>query len=56
MLTNVPQSLGLLALQMGADAVQYTVHEYTWNTFGPSRLREAPDVDFAQAGVIVPSR
>ena len=51
-LANVPQSLGLLAVQMGTDVVQYTVHEYTWNTQGPSRLREAPDIDFAEAGVI----
>jgi hypothetical protein len=55
-LANVPQSLGLLAFQMGTDVVQYSVHEYTWNTYGPSRLREAPDIDFAEAGVIRPSR
>ena len=40
---------------MGTDVVQYTVHEYTWNTYGPSRLREAPEIDFLQAGVIRPS-
>jgi hypothetical protein len=54
-LVNVPQSVGLLALQMGTDVIQYTVHEYSWNTLGPSRLREAPEIDFAQAGVILPN-
>lgn len=54
-LFSVPQSLGLLAFQMGTDVVQYTTHEYTWNTYGPSRLREAPEIDFLEAGVIRPS-
>ena len=54
-LFSLPQSFGLLAFQMGTDVVQYTVHEHTWNTYGPSRLREAPEIDFLQAGVIRPS-
>jgi len=54
-LGSINQSLGLLSYQMAVDVFQYTTHEYAWNTYGPSRLREAPNIDFAEAGVIRPT-
>ena len=46
------QTIGLLPLQTSADMAQFSVHEWAWNTYGPSRLREAPTIDFARVGVI----
>ena len=51
-LGNLAQTIGLLPLQTTADMVQFSIHEWAWNTYGPSRLREAPTIDFARVGVI----
>jgi hypothetical protein len=51
-LGNMAQTIGLLPLQMSADMAQFSIHEWAWNTYGPSRLREAPTIDFARVGVI----
>jgi hypothetical protein len=53
---NVAQAFGLLPLQMTADMAQTSVHEWAWNSFGPSWLREMPAIDFAQVGTIRPVR
>jgi uncharacterized membrane protein len=51
-LGNLAQTIGLLPLQTTADMVQFSIHEWAWNTYGPSRLREAPTIDFSRVGVI----
>ena len=51
-LRSIPQSATLLSIQTVIDFMQYYANEYNWNTFGPSRLRDAPTIDFAEAGVI----
>jgi len=55
-LGNLAQTIGLLPLQTTADMAQFSIHEWAWNTYGPSRLREAPTIDFAQVGTLHPAR
>lgn len=51
-LGNLTQTFGLLPWQMTADMAQFSTHEWIWNTFGPSRGRQAPITDFTRVGVI----
>jgi len=37
---------------MTADMAQLSVHEWIWNSYGPSRVRQAPTIDFTRVGVI----
>ncbi len=51
-LGNLTQTFGLLPWQMTADMAQFSAHEWIWNTYGPSRVRQAPIIDFTRVGVI----
>jgi hypothetical protein len=55
-LGSLAQTVILLPAQSVADMGQFYVHEYLWNSYGPSRAREAPEIDFAEAGTILASR
>jgi len=51
-LGNLAQAFGLLPWQITADMAQVPAHEWLWNTYGPSRVRPPPTVDFPRVGVI----
>jgi hypothetical protein len=51
-LGNLTQTFGLLPWQITANSAQVSVHEWLWNSYGPSRLRETPTIDFTRVGVI----
>jgi hypothetical protein len=53
-LGNLAQTMALLPLQTLADALQFTTHEYAWNTLGPNRVRESPAIGFVEVGTIRP--
>jgi hypothetical protein len=52
-LGSFAQTIALLPLQTLADTLQFTSHEYAWNTLGPNRVRESPTIDFVEVGRIV---
>jgi len=54
-LGNLTQTFGLLPWQITADTAQVSAHEWLWNSYGPSRLRETPTIDFTRVGVIRPA-